>query len=114
MLRVVHHVRGQGVEGQEVSHLCLLLAVLHLDSTDDVGRNDLVSWHEKVLHLFISVVELNCELPEIKTVLLQTFIQQFGHPEDVVLCHRFNLDGGLVRDGVQFFYHWHSLILHQS
>jgi hypothetical protein len=59
MLGVVHDVRRQGVEGEEVGDLGLLLAVLHIDLVDYVGVDDLVSWQKEVLHFLVSVVEFN-------------------------------------------------------
>lgn len=61
MLGVVHHVRGQRVEGEEVGHLLLLLPVHHLRLADDVGVDDLVPRQEVVLHLLVRVVELYYE-----------------------------------------------------
>lgn len=64
MLRVVHDVRGQRVEREEVRYSFLLLAVDRFSGAHHVGVNDLISWQEVMLHLLISVVELDHEFAE--------------------------------------------------
>jgi hypothetical protein len=61
---ILHDVRGEGVEGEEICDLGLLLPVLACFSlADDVSIDDLLSWQEEVLHLFVSKVEFNYEFP---------------------------------------------------
>lgn len=64
VLGVVHDVRGQRVEGEEVRHAFLLLPVHHLRLADHVGVHDLVARQEVVLHLLVRVVELHHEFAE--------------------------------------------------
>lgn len=61
MLGIVHDMGGQRVEGEEISHFFLLLAVHNLSLTDYVCVDNLVPRQEVVLHLFVSVVELHYE-----------------------------------------------------
>ena len=59
MFGVVHDVRREGVEGEEVCHFDLLLPVLVLGLTNHVGVDDFVSGEQVVLYFFFSVVELH-------------------------------------------------------
>lgn len=61
MFGVVHDVRGQRVEGEEIGDLLLLLAVDRFGRAHHVGVDDLVARQEVVLHLLVSVVELHHE-----------------------------------------------------
>jgi len=58
VLGIAHHMGREGVERKEISHLHLLLTVLHLSLTYHVGVHDLVSRQEVVFHLFVRKVEL--------------------------------------------------------
>lgn len=57
MLGVLHHMRWQHVEGNEISHHCLLGLWVHL--VQHVRVNHLVSGGEVVLDFLLGVVELN-------------------------------------------------------
>jgi hypothetical protein len=63
MLGVSHHVGRQRVEGEEVGHLCLLLAPLVFSLADDIGVDHLVSGQKVVLDVLVGVVELHHEFP---------------------------------------------------
>lgn len=59
MFGVVHDVGREGVEGEEVRHLNLLLSVVVLRLANHVGVDNFVSREQVVLYFFVSVVELH-------------------------------------------------------